>query len=102
MEPAAVGVGVTQWRSCLQAVGCSAQAGHRPTSALPQFITVRPCRTADLCVFTDSQGKVSLHHKVSTAARSPYDTLNTMKFIYSVGLMDRIQTYNADLAFATF
>lgn len=35
-------VAVTQWRSCLQAAGRSAQAGRRPTSARPQFIAARP------------------------------------------------------------
>lgn len=93
MEPAAVGVGVTQWRSCLQALGRSAQAGHRPTSALTQFIAARPCRAADRCVFGGLQGKVSLHHKVSAAARSSYDTLSTMKFIYSVCLMDMMEIH---------
>lgn len=39
-------------------------------------------------VCSGSRGKVSLHHKVWAGARPPYDALNTMKFIYSVHLMD--------------
>lgn len=92
---------MTQWRSCLQALGRSAQAGHRPTSALTQFIAARPCRAADRCVFGGLQGKVSLHHKVSAAARSPYDTLSTMKFIYSVCLMDMMEIHIKRCRFCT-
>lgn len=92
---------MTQWRSCLQALGRSAQAGHRPTSALTQFIAARPCRAADRCVFGGLLGKVSLHHKVSAAARSPYDTLSTMKFIYSVCLMDMMEIHIKRCRFCT-
>lgn len=45
----------------------SAQAGHRLSSALPQFITAL-YSAADLCVcvFNEARGRFSLHHKVST------------------------------------
>lgn len=90
---------MTQWRSCLQAAGRSTQAGHQPASSSPTVYhsaALQALQTC-VCVFTGSQGKVSLHHKVSTGARSPYDTLNTMKFIYSVCLMDMREIYKLQI-----